>query len=163
MAVRALAATGVRLGGTLVGAYVADEEESASGVEALCVGPDSVLGQRGFLDGPRDARWLSDPGQRGRARRLVRVYAGRRPPRLGAADHQCPGSRGTRLHAISRCQRGRADEPAARGPGRWPAGADRAAAPADDGRRAARAADAGDRYDHRGRRRSPGHSRRRRP
>lgn len=55
MAVRALAATGVRLGGTLVGAYVADEEESASGVEALCVGPDSLLGQRGFLDGPRDA------------------------------------------------------------------------------------------------------------
>jgi acetylornithine deacetylase/succinyl-diaminopimelate desuccinylase-like protein len=55
MALRALAATGIRLGGTLVGAYVADEEESATGVEALCVGPDSLLGQRGFLDGPRDA------------------------------------------------------------------------------------------------------------
>jgi acetylornithine deacetylase/succinyl-diaminopimelate desuccinylase-like protein len=55
MALRALAAGGVRLDGTLVGAYVADEEESASGVEALCRGPDSLLRQRGFLDGPRDA------------------------------------------------------------------------------------------------------------
>ncbi len=58
MALRALAASGVRLGGTLVGAYVADEEESATGVEAVCVGPESLLGQRGFLDGPRDANGL---------------------------------------------------------------------------------------------------------
>jgi acetylornithine deacetylase/succinyl-diaminopimelate desuccinylase-like protein len=55
MAMRALAASGARLDGTLVAAYVADEEESATGVEALCVGPDSWLGQSGFLDGPRDA------------------------------------------------------------------------------------------------------------
>jgi acetylornithine deacetylase/succinyl-diaminopimelate desuccinylase-like protein len=60
MAMRALGAVGVRLGGTLVAAYVADEEESASGVEALCVGPDSWLGQRGFLNGPTDADgWLT--------------------------------------------------------------------------------------------------------
>ena len=55
MAVRALGAVGVRLGGTLVAAYVADEEESATGVEALCVGPDSWLGQAGLLSGPTDA------------------------------------------------------------------------------------------------------------
>jgi acetylornithine deacetylase/succinyl-diaminopimelate desuccinylase-like protein len=55
MAMRALAAAGAHLGGTLVAAYVADEEESASGVEALCVGPTSWLGQHGFLNGPRDA------------------------------------------------------------------------------------------------------------
>lgn len=55
MAVRALAAVGAQLGGTLVAAYVADEEESASGVEAMCVGPNAWLRQRGFLDGPTDA------------------------------------------------------------------------------------------------------------
>jgi acetylornithine deacetylase/succinyl-diaminopimelate desuccinylase-like protein len=55
MAMRALGAVGVRLGGTLVAAYVADEEESASGVEAVSGGPDSWLGQHGFLSGPTDA------------------------------------------------------------------------------------------------------------
>jgi acetylornithine deacetylase/succinyl-diaminopimelate desuccinylase-like protein len=55
MAMRALGATGARLGGTLVAAYVADEEESATGVEALCVGPNSWLAGRGFLNGPTDA------------------------------------------------------------------------------------------------------------
>jgi acetylornithine deacetylase/succinyl-diaminopimelate desuccinylase-like protein len=60
MATRALGAVGARLNGTLVAAYVADEEESTSGVEALCVGPDSWLGQRGFLNGPTDADgWLT--------------------------------------------------------------------------------------------------------
>jgi acetylornithine deacetylase/succinyl-diaminopimelate desuccinylase-like protein len=60
MAVRALGAVGARLGGTLVAAYVADEEESASGVEAMCVGPDSWLAQRQFLNGPKDADgWLT--------------------------------------------------------------------------------------------------------
>jgi acetylornithine deacetylase/succinyl-diaminopimelate desuccinylase-like protein len=54
MAMRALAAVGVRLAGTVVAAYVADEEESASGVEAVCVGPESWLGRQGFLNGPRD-------------------------------------------------------------------------------------------------------------
>jgi succinyl-diaminopimelate desuccinylase len=56
MAMRALAAADVRLAGTVVAAYVADEEESASGVHALAVGPQSWLGQQGFLDGPRDAQ-----------------------------------------------------------------------------------------------------------
>jgi acetylornithine deacetylase/succinyl-diaminopimelate desuccinylase-like protein len=56
MAMRALAAVNVKLAGTLVAAYVADEEESASGVEALSVGPESWLGRHGFLDGPRDAQ-----------------------------------------------------------------------------------------------------------
>jgi acetylornithine deacetylase/succinyl-diaminopimelate desuccinylase-like protein len=55
MAVRALGAVGVRLSGTLVAAYVADEEESASGVEAICVGPDSWLAQHHFLSGPTDS------------------------------------------------------------------------------------------------------------
>ena len=55
MAMRALAAAGARLGGTLVAAYVADEEESATGVEALCTGPASWLGRQGILNGPRDA------------------------------------------------------------------------------------------------------------
>jgi succinyl-diaminopimelate desuccinylase len=55
MAMRALGAVGVRLGGTLVAAYVADEEESASGVEAVSVGPASWLGQAGLLSGPTDA------------------------------------------------------------------------------------------------------------
>jgi acetylornithine deacetylase/succinyl-diaminopimelate desuccinylase-like protein len=54
VAVRALAAAGVRLGGTLVAGYVADEEEAETGAQALAVGPDSWLGQHGFLDGPRD-------------------------------------------------------------------------------------------------------------
>ena len=55
MAMRALAAAGAHLGGSVVAAYVADEEESATGVEALCVGPESWLGRQGFLNGPRDA------------------------------------------------------------------------------------------------------------
>ncbi len=55
MAMRALGAAGAPLGGTLVAAYVADEEESSSGVGALSVGPDSWLGARGFLSGPTDA------------------------------------------------------------------------------------------------------------
>jgi acetylornithine deacetylase/succinyl-diaminopimelate desuccinylase-like protein len=55
MAMRALGAAGARLGGTLVAAYVADEEESATGVEAMCVGPHSWLAERGFLNGPTDA------------------------------------------------------------------------------------------------------------
>ena len=55
MAMRALAASGVRLAGTVVAAYVADEEESATGVSAVTVGPASWLGQHGYLDGPRDA------------------------------------------------------------------------------------------------------------
>jgi len=54
MAMRALGASGVRLAGTLVAAYVADEEESATGVEALAVGADSWLAGRGFLSGPAD-------------------------------------------------------------------------------------------------------------
>jgi acetylornithine deacetylase/succinyl-diaminopimelate desuccinylase-like protein len=55
MAVRALAAARARLAGTLIAGYVADEEETATGVHALCVGPDSCLGKLAFLDGPRDA------------------------------------------------------------------------------------------------------------
>jgi acetylornithine deacetylase/succinyl-diaminopimelate desuccinylase-like protein len=55
MAVRALAAANVRLAGALVAAYVADEEETGTGVHALCDGPDSFLATRGFLSGPRDA------------------------------------------------------------------------------------------------------------
>ncbi len=60
MAMRALAAVlpaaEARLGGTLVAAYTADEEETEVGVHALVAGPDSWLGQRGWLDGPRDAQ-----------------------------------------------------------------------------------------------------------
>jgi len=60
MALRALAAvlpaSGARLGGTLVAAYVADEEEGEGGVKATSVGPDSWLGRQGFLEGPRDAQ-----------------------------------------------------------------------------------------------------------
>src|SRR2546426_37674 len=55
MAMRALAATGARLAGTVVAAYVADEEETGTGVHALCDGPESWLGSRGYLGGPRDA------------------------------------------------------------------------------------------------------------
>jgi acetylornithine deacetylase/succinyl-diaminopimelate desuccinylase-like protein len=57
MATRALGAVGARLGGTLVSAYVADEEETGTGVEGICVGPDSWLRQRGFLtaDSPTDS------------------------------------------------------------------------------------------------------------
>jgi acetylornithine deacetylase/succinyl-diaminopimelate desuccinylase-like protein len=55
MAMRALAAINVGLDGTLVAAYTADEEETGTGVHALCDGPDSWLGRRGFLNGPRDA------------------------------------------------------------------------------------------------------------
>jgi acetylornithine deacetylase/succinyl-diaminopimelate desuccinylase-like protein len=58
MAMRALAACGARLGGTLVAGYVADEEEQSTGVEALCGGPDSWLGRNGFLSGPRDEHGL---------------------------------------------------------------------------------------------------------
>jgi acetylornithine deacetylase/succinyl-diaminopimelate desuccinylase-like protein len=54
MAMRALAAEDVQLGGTLVAAYAADEEETGTGVHALCDGADSWLGTCGFLNGPRD-------------------------------------------------------------------------------------------------------------
>ncbi|MDQ6674901.1 MAG: M20/M25/M40 family metallo-hydrolase [Chloroflexota bacterium] len=55
MAMRALGASGVKLAGTLVAAYVADEEESATGVEGVAVGPDCWLAERGFLSGPTDS------------------------------------------------------------------------------------------------------------
>ncbi len=58
MAMRALGEvlkeTGAKLGGTLVSGYVADEEEGETGVLGLAVGPDSWLGQQGWLDGPKD-------------------------------------------------------------------------------------------------------------
>lgn len=48
----------VKLGGTVVAAYTVDEEESATGVKRFVCTPDSWLGSRGFLSGPRDGEGM---------------------------------------------------------------------------------------------------------
>lgn len=48
----ALSKTGARLGGTVVGAYTADEETHTTGIRRFACGPDSWLHEHGYLDGP---------------------------------------------------------------------------------------------------------------
>jgi acetylornithine deacetylase len=48
----------VRLAGSVVAAYTVDEEESATGIKSFACGPDSWLGVRGFLSGPRDGEGM---------------------------------------------------------------------------------------------------------
>jgi len=59
LAMDALAAasrsSGVELGGTVIAAYTADEEDGVAGVKRFACDADSWLAERGFLSGPRDA------------------------------------------------------------------------------------------------------------
>jgi acetylornithine deacetylase/succinyl-diaminopimelate desuccinylase-like protein len=52
---RASRSLGVELGGTVIGAYTVDEEESVTGIRRFACAPDSWLAAKGYLGGPRDA------------------------------------------------------------------------------------------------------------
>ena len=47
--------TGLRLGGSVIGAYTVDEEESVTGIMRFACEPDSWLAAHGHLSGPADA------------------------------------------------------------------------------------------------------------
>jgi acetylornithine deacetylase/succinyl-diaminopimelate desuccinylase-like protein len=47
--------TGIQLGGTVIGAYTVDEEESVTGIRSFACAPDSWLATHGHLAGPKDA------------------------------------------------------------------------------------------------------------
>ncbi len=51
----ATAEQGVRLGGSVIGAYTVDEEESVTGIRRFACEKNSWLAERGYLAGPRDA------------------------------------------------------------------------------------------------------------
>lgn len=52
---QACARTGLRLGGSVIGAYTVDEEESVTGIMRFACDPDSWLATHGHLSGPTDA------------------------------------------------------------------------------------------------------------
>jgi acetylornithine deacetylase/succinyl-diaminopimelate desuccinylase-like protein len=99
----AVKATGSQLGGTVIAAYTVDEETSTTGIQRFACGPDSWLGERGFLDGPVAADgflqdvcgiamdgsygWIPIVGHRGSAQFELRTHgrsAHAATPQLGA-------------------------------------------------------------------------------